>query len=460
MNPEFRRNLWLELNPRRMLLWGVMLGLVFAAAALTDGQNFSLIGPPASAARFLYYVLVVIWGARNAALSVVGEIRERTWDSQRLSSLGAGEMIWGKLFGATSFTWYQGAICLAVILVTDFAKQGLAAAAIDLVFYVLIGLIAQASALLTSLVAVRRRQNHTRGEIFLYQIAGIVAAIMAVGIWELADPAGTLVQGLKPTESIGWWGIDYAARGFLLVSLALFTGWILIGCWREMRVELKLPNGPGYWLGFLAFVCLYVAGFDGWLAAGMRATGADAIALRLGIAAAACTVLTYVMVLLEPKDRVHLRWLASQLAGGRIGKFVVGLQPFMMSYFATLLLSVALIWWRAHAGLREPGEIALLAAALGFITRDVALFLLAHAARGRQRGDITAVLILVALYGLIPAVVNALGAPDALVLFIPHKTDPAVISPLIAWAEALLVTGFAFARIALPERPAAKLAAA
>src|ERR1041385_2378956 len=82
MNPEFQRNLWLELSPRRGLLMLVILGLVFFAAAVTGG-DFA----PASLAQILYYLIVVVWGSRNAALSVVGEIRDRTWDAQRLSSL-------------------------------------------------------------------------------------------------------------------------------------------------------------------------------------------------------------------------------------------------------------------------------------------------------------------------------------------------------------------------------------
>ena len=36
MNPEFRRNLWLELTPRRMTLMVVILALAFFAAALTQ----------------------------------------------------------------------------------------------------------------------------------------------------------------------------------------------------------------------------------------------------------------------------------------------------------------------------------------------------------------------------------------------------------------------------------------
>ena len=48
----------------------------------------------------------MLWGTRSAALSVVAEIRERTWDSQKLSSIGPWTMVWGKLFGATAANWF------------------------------------------------------------------------------------------------------------------------------------------------------------------------------------------------------------------------------------------------------------------------------------------------------------------------------------------------------------------
>jgi hypothetical protein len=36
MNPEFRRNLWLELTPRRIVLMVVLLALAFFAATVTS----------------------------------------------------------------------------------------------------------------------------------------------------------------------------------------------------------------------------------------------------------------------------------------------------------------------------------------------------------------------------------------------------------------------------------------
>ncbi|MDE1940399.1 MAG: hypothetical protein KGI68_15360, partial [Alphaproteobacteria bacterium] len=182
MNAEFQRNLWLELTARRMFVMTVVLALIFFAAALTDGT----VSGPGSVARWLYYAIVVIWGTRNAALGVVGEIRDRTWDGQRLSSLGADTMALGKLFGSTSYNWFGGAICLIVILADLLGTRGPFVALIDLVYYLAIGVIGQAAALLASLLAARRRQLHSRFDVFVYQAVGIFAAVAVYLVWAVA----------------------------------------------------------------------------------------------------------------------------------------------------------------------------------------------------------------------------------------------------------------------------------
>ncbi|MGD0141799.1 MAG: hypothetical protein ABSC92_01420 [Rhizomicrobium sp.] len=356
MNPEFRRNIWLELTPRRVLLMTIVLVLAFFAAALSGGVDYR----PATVAEMFYYFIVVIWGSRNAALSVVGEIRDRTWDSQRLSSLTAAGMIWAKLFGSTIFNWYGGAICLAVIATSDFVHLGPFAAVLDLVYLLTLGAISQAAALLASLVAVRRRQSHSRFGLYIYQLVGIAAAIAVSYVWEAADPAGSFITHKPATQFILWWGQRLDARPFFLVTLALFTAWTLVGCYREMRVELKMRNGPLVWAAFLLFMGVYVAGFDAWLAPVTAGERWDAVALRLALAATTYGVLSYAMVLLEPKDRVLYRWLGGKLAKGRLGGFILGLQGWMMSYLATLVVVIALVVWLGRSGL--PADQAVIAA--------------------------------------------------------------------------------------------------
>jgi hypothetical protein len=455
MNPEFRRNVWLELSPRRLMTMTAVLVLIFFAAALS-GNDWT---PPA-AATILYYFIVVIWGARNAALSVVGEIRDRTWDFQRLSSLGAGEMTWGKLFGATIFNWYGGALCLLVILAYRVVHEGPLGGLIAFVYFVVIGLIAQSVALLASLVAAMRRQSHTRLEVFAYQMIGLIAALVAYDVWQMADPAGSLLGHQKPAEFITWWDHAFDARAFLLVSLAAFAGWTLFGCYREMRLELKMENGPFVWLAFLVFMGLYVAGLNGLTPKSIEVNSVtvDVVAERLMLAGLTFVVITYVMVLLEPKDLVLYRRMGADLANRRFGGVAWALQGWMMSCKAAFLVGIALIVWLANHD--AVSAATFVGAGLGFLLRDVGIFVLLQSLPGRRRGDFAALVALFTLYVLLPSIADGLGLKQAMIVFYPQVSTPVWLSPLVAWTEALLIAGLAVGRIATGAKQAVATAAA
>ena len=452
MNPELQRNLWLELTPRRMIMMVVVLALVFFATALMEGVTSG----PSEAARWLYYAIVVIWGTRNAALGVVGEIRERTWDGQRLSSLDAGTMTWGKLFGSTIYTWFGGAICLAVILVDLLGNRGPLVALIELVYFLAIGVTAQAASLLASLVAAGRRQTQTQFTVFLYQATGISAAVAVYLIWGIADPAGSFLVRKAPVNFVFWWGQAIDARGFLLLSLAVFTGWTLTACYRQMRLELKMRNGPLVWLAFLAFIGLYMAGFDGWLSENPTFIHLGTAAHRLLLSGMTFGALAYAMVFLERKDRVRYRWLAGAFSKLRFGAVLGGLQSWMMAYLAALIAGLVLFVWLGQV---SPGpDQAVLGAMLGFLTRDMAIFVLAGTRSRHSNGDFAAIGFLFALYALLPAIVSGMKFDSGLVLFTARASDPVWLSPAVAWAEAVLAVALAVGNLALPEEKAKALA--
>src|SRR6185503_1882914 len=172
MNPELTRNLWIELSTRRLFLMFGVLGLFFAAAAVGGGDFRA----PKQTGEMLFYIIVVLWGTRKAAEAVIGEIRDRTWDNQRLSAINAWDMVWGKLFGATSYVWMGGLLCIAVIVVATLSEEGTVPALYDLFYYLSIGVIGHAVALQASLAAARRRTTHSRLDVFLYQLVGLFAA--------------------------------------------------------------------------------------------------------------------------------------------------------------------------------------------------------------------------------------------------------------------------------------------
>jgi hypothetical protein len=448
VNPEFLRNVWLELSPRRLALMTGVLVLVFAAAALSgSGQS-----GPAVIAETLYYLIVVAWGARNASLGVVGEIRDRTWDLQRLSALGAGQMTWGKLFGATIYNWYGGAICLAVILYTRAAHQAAAATVLDAIYFITLGVIGQSAALLASLVAIRRRQAYSRLEVFIYQIVGILAAVWASEIWGAADPAGSLLGHKRLIQTVGWWGQRLDAQVFLLASLAIFAAWTLVACYRQMRLELKMRNGPLVWLAFLVFIGIYAAGFDIGTIQDSDIGSWSGAGLHLMLASATYCIITYAMVLLEPKDLVQLRWLGGRILSGRIVSAFANLDCWMTSYAATVLVSSALIWWLWHNPHSDPRAPAVITAALGFLTRDCAIFVLFRTVHSR-RNDLSAVMVLIALYVLIPAILRGLHMDGALGYFLPLPTTIAWAGAGAAWVQAVVVVILASTRLAIADAP-------
>jgi hypothetical protein len=324
---------------------------------------------------------------------------------------------------------------------------------IELVYYLAIGVIAQAAALLASLTAAGRRQAHSQFEIFVYQAVGLAAAIAVYFIWASADPAGSVLAHWAPTEVIVWWGLALDARLFLLLSLAVFTAWTLTGCVRQMRLELMMRNGQIVWLGFLLFIGVYVAGFDAWLSDNRALVHLDAVARRLLLTGTTFGVLAYLMVFLEPKDRVHYRWLGSTFAKFRFGSALDGLQGWMTATLATLAVGIALLVWLRQTS--TPPDQARVGAMLGFLCRDMAIVVLATILSRRKNGDFAAAAILFALYVLLPAIVGGLKFEAADVFFFPRASDPLWLSPVLAWSEAVLATVLAVGSLALPRNETA-----
>ena len=100
INPEFKRNLWLSFSTHRLIGMPAFLTLIFMTIALADFRSeiaSSLYVSSISAFIFIVW----LWGARNANSTIVDELRDKTWDQQRMSSLDPWTMTWGKLFCST-----------------------------------------------------------------------------------------------------------------------------------------------------------------------------------------------------------------------------------------------------------------------------------------------------------------------------------------------------------------------
>jgi len=109
----------------------------------------------------IYYLLTLVWGTRLAGDALINEIRDHTWDQQRMTSISPWSMAWGKLFGITIYVWYGAVICLAVFTVTA-SLVGQTDIIKNLIIMVSIGVLAQGVAMLMSLPSISKKRELNR----------------------------------------------------------------------------------------------------------------------------------------------------------------------------------------------------------------------------------------------------------------------------------------------------------
>ena len=422
INPEFRRNLWLELSPQRLIGMPFVLGALFLLAFALSGKRFG--EDVAHTALVLFGVLAIVWGTKLAGESVVTEIRERTWDGQRMSVIGPWAMTWGKLFGSTIFPWYGALLCLIVYAVvvpfqpgTDIFKTVLVMAGA--------GLAGQAVALLASLLAIRRARRFSRSQASAFSVLGLLTAFPVLSL------------GFQGHGYIQWYGNSFLPINFTLLSLALFLSWAVIGIYRLMRLELQMKNPPWVWLGFVIFLMAYMAGFSLQTVQGISAGPLSRCILSAYITAVA---LTYLTALAEPKDPIRFRRLIRAV---KIRDWSLLLQGCPSWAMVLPLLCVAAIMLFAFplTGISTSGSNFRIAvvSSLFFILRDLALLLFFNLSRNPKRADMLAMLWLGLLWLVIPLTLSGLGFDNLTQFFLPRPDVQPLVSLVAAPCELLLV---------------------
>ena len=417
MNPEFRRNLWLEFTPHRLVSMPLVLAGIFYLAFLLDQSQFGLLD--ARAAETIAAILCVVWGASLAADAVISEVRGGTWENQRMSALTPWQLAWGKLFGGTIFAWYGTAICLLVY----FLSIGTAAVAAAKIVAILVmaGILSQGASLLSVLYALRKDRGLPRMRAGLYALAGLFF------IYPLIPMAAT-----KPF-TLHWYGMEWTNIDFALFSLAIFAGWTLVGVFRAMRAELQLRSTFWIWAAFVVWLMVYAAGFADFLFWG-RAESRINIACFVGFA------LFYLMVFIESKDPVHF----SRLLLAVRSRNGAALQTLLPNWSTALLLTavaIALLFVTEPHDKQISGSLFFLSA-LFFALRDLCIILALNFGKRRNRADVAAIVYLAVLYGLLPRIVAELSSEYSLAFFYPRPVADG--DAILAMVAALAEAAFAF----------------
>ena len=288
LNPEFKRNLWREFPGHRLLAMPVMLGLIFLTASLANNQRMGAI--LFSVTTVLFVFIVWFWGARNANSAVSDEMRDQTWDQQRLSALEPWTMTWGKLFGATSYNWYGGLICLLVAAPAGLATQG-AAALVTLGTLLASGVLIQAT-VLTLALHLGRRQSGSESR---QNGIGWLGIVLIFTLFSNLAGKGT-------TQPFSWWNQDIGRDTFLLGSSLFFAGVAVFAAWRVMSNALQVRTRPWAWPLFSLLLALYLTGLSEQFGQAHLTT---LPLYALGVA----LLMTYAALFTEPSGPLELRRL-------------------------------------------------------------------------------------------------------------------------------------------------------
>ncbi|MBB4265436.1 hypothetical protein [Roseospira visakhapatnamensis] len=421
-NPEFRRNLWSEFSTHRLIAMPLLLGLVFLGAH----SGFGTAGVD-QAAQGALLALLVVWGGRQAAGAVSDEIVGGTWDAQRMSAIGPWSLTWGKLLGATAYTWYGGLLCVLVMLGAG------ATSSRDLLTMVLTALAAQGSALFVGMLLQRgQRPAALLGYVTLAQVCGIgVAVVLAAQgyTWSMDD-------------SVTWWSWRVSGETFLFASTVAALVWVLAGVHALMREELRYRPQPWTWLAFLLFAALYAAGLaDPGRLSSLYGTMIAVDVVPLTVAYGVVTALTLWSAVVSSNTSVGLRrWLAAPTpARDRPSALFLEAPAWVLGLAVGVLLAMALT--AAWSAVPTPAWLPVLVwSTLLFLVRDLGVVLAVTLDGDRRRGALGAIVYLAVLYALLPVVLQDLIPNVAMALrptegaTIAGSLVPAALQAVGAWA--------------------------
>jgi len=417
LNPEFRRNLWLEMTQHRVIGMPLILGAMFLLTYLLNDREFG--NEVAVLALSLCGLIVILWGASQAAESILSEVRSHTWENQRMSAMGAWDMAWGKLFGGTVYSWYGALICLAVYLISS--DEVVVDTVKNMVLLVLCGLFSQTIALLISLQNLKKDRSITRSQATVYALFGLIAVMPF------------LQFGFEKEVMVEWYGFSMLNMDFTLTSLALFVVWALVGIYQSMRSELQMHNGLWVWTLFVIWLMVYLAGFMN----DAEAMRLSVISSRLLVACLVALSLTYLMIFVESKDPVIFSRLRSMFEQGNWRQ----LNRNLPSWLTTLLIAFVVCAVLALTFPAEKGlESSLFFVAIYlFVLRDVCIILWINFGKQRKRADMTAILYLIVLYGLLPSIARAMDLGSAELLFFPQWGEDVLMGTLLVAGQFVLV---------------------
>ena len=430
INPEFRRNVWVQFTWTRLVAVPLItLILCYAFLLVWDARWLQLVS------EFVGGALIVgLWGTRRAADSLAEEISGGTWESQRMSGLGAWQMTWGKLLGSVSFVWYCAAIALLVTLWASNrveAEGGIGRDPLLVAFdFVVGGLLAQSAAFAIGLILMRKAARYRRLTITLAQSCGFLVYFFFVrgGFWPHSTARFQGVDSAMTGELGLPIGNETGADAVRIVAIAIACAWSVVGAYRLMRIELQYRNLPWVWVLFLAFL----------VAGGVALSKAPA---TLALPFYALVLVTYLSFFADNRDPVRYRWALLAVRARDWVEVASAVPWWLIAYLFAAVLALVLAWtvspvpsglptFATHGvppaiamyGIAQQEPAASVVLLMLFVLRDLLVMLWFSCSPWRAKADVAGIIYLALVYWPLAAILWYSGGQKLLPVVVPIAT--------------------------------------
>ncbi len=433
VNPELRRNLWLEFSTHRVIAAPVVIGLI--ALLMLAAESKDVLHNITMAAAFGYVAVVLLWGTKLASDSVIEEARDRTWDAQRMSSITPWRMTWGKLLGAPSYAWYVGGILLLIFMLTGGLVNipVLRYAALMLCGAILL----HAMALNGSVLAARKGMSRR----------GTVTMLIVILAFAWMGPGLHVIDNME--KSVAWWGLSVSQLNFSLGTAAVFGAWAVLGAYRSMCNELEIRTTPWALPLFMLFTAAYFAGFplreihsagDPRAFFGVMATGVIV-----------AMVFSYSLLFAEKSGATEWQRLRARVQARQWRRALQEMPLWLAALCVGIVMALAASVTGSGSGSGSDGRMlnhigAAPIALMLFAIRDAAIFQFFALARQPRRVEAATLFYLMLLYGLLPGLLKAFGADVVAQFILPPLSNSAAFSVAVMAVQAALAIALAYTR--------------
>ena len=272
-NPELRRNLQIELSPKRLFTAGLITSIL--ALLVLPSLLSSSFRPMHQ--EISQYLIFILW-SQKMTLTLGGAIfcwravrRERelnTWDFQRITRLSPLELAIGKLFGAPALAYFI-TLCLAVPAFFSAATTSPLAMALLVRTYILLftgALVIHAFALMISTVS---DKGGGASGVLLLLLLQIFPLIGWLGVIEVMRSP----QNVGQSAPFRFYGMDLPPTILWAILELGFAAFFLLAVVRNVKLDVEAMQlfTVGQGLAFAAYCNFVWIGFYPWATA--RGTG-------------------------------------------------------------------------------------------------------------------------------------------------------------------------------------------